>query len=105
MSDKLKILKAYESGLFTQKEIAEKINKSQSYVSNIITEVKKDEEILELKKKLEDRERELDFIKVQRESLKNELILTRFLIEGTKAYEEKIKSIENKNIDELEIID
>ncbi len=79
MSEKENVVKAYDSGLFTQKEIADKVKKSQSYVSNLIAEAKKEQEIEELKKALVEREkeiadkdRELDFTKLQRDKLHTE---------------------------------
>ncbi|MCF0172088.1 MAG: hypothetical protein HUJ87_16480 [Fusobacterium varium] len=107
MSDKTSIAKAYESGLFTQKEIAEKVKKSQSYVSNIISDVKKDQEIEELKNALAEKDRELDYVKIQRDNIHKELELMQFtMFSKTGTFTQKKAEIEDKTfeIEEAEIV-
>lgn len=95
MADKASIAKAYESGLFTQKEIADKVDKSQSYVSNVIAEIKKEQEIENLKSIIREKERIIDSQKIQLEKIHFENEFMKLVVNSRN--ENKERSIELKD--------
>lgn len=88
---------AYESGLFSQAEIAKKIDKSQAFVSRAIAETRKDKKIEQLERQLEEKNRELDFVKKDRDNYYEKINLYKFAMNvknPIKNYSNDIDTIE-----------